>query len=107
MNTPDSGRFGAPQPLPRADTGHATAAATADDCEKVASVLDKVAAGDASPEEVEYLLASAEDCSPCFDSIEKQRLFVSFLKGNLRQHGVPADLAAAIRQRIQQEEAVG
>lgn len=104
MNMLDSGRFGAPQPLPRADTGHAT---TADDCEKVASVLDKVATGDASPEEVEYLLASAEDCSPCFDSIEKQRLFVSFLKGNLRQHGVPADLAAAIRQRIQQEEAVG
>ncbi len=101
MNMLDSGRFGAPQP--RADTDHATA----DDCEKVALVLDKLATGDVSPDEVEYLIASAEDCSPCFASIEKQRLFVSFLKGNLRQPGVPADLAAAIRQRIQQEEALG
>lgn len=73
------------------------------DCEKVATVLDKVEADQATHEEVEYLIDHAQDCSPCFQSIEKQRLFIAFLQGTLRQKGVPAQLAAAIRETIQRE----
>ncbi len=73
------------------------------DCDKIATVLDKVEVGDASPEEVDYLLDHAQDCSPCFSSIDKQRLFISFVQGNVRQKGVPASLASAIRASIEHE----
>ncbi|MBC7446778.1 MAG: hypothetical protein H7330_01835 [Hymenobacteraceae bacterium] len=75
------------------------------DCDKIATVLDKVEAGDASPEEVDYLLDHAQDCSPCFSSIDKQRLFIAFVQGNVRQKGVPASLATAIRTSIEYEVA--
>lgn len=71
------------------------------DCDKIAAVLDRVEAGDVSPEEVDYLLDHAQDCSPCFSSIDKQRLFIAFVQGNVRLKGVPAELANAIRASIE------
>ena len=73
------------------------------DCDKIASVLEKVEVGEATPAEVDYLIDHAQDCSPCFSSIDKQRLFIAFVQGNVRQKGVPAALAASIRQSIAQE----
>ncbi len=73
------------------------------DCDKIANVLDRVEAGDISAEDVDYLLNHAQDCSPCFSSIDKQRLFIAFVQGNVRQKGVPAELANAIRASIQHE----
>lgn len=96
MNTIDHGSARAsapPQAAPQAET----------DCGKLAIVLDKIEAGDATSAELEYLIDNAQDCSPCFSSIEKQRLFIAFVQGNVRQKGVPAALAATIRQSIAQE----
>lgn len=96
MNTTD-------QDSERAFPGNAHAADPEADCEKVAIVLDKVEAGAATSAEVDYLIDHAQDCSPCFPSIEKQRLFIAFLQGSLRQKGVPTELANAIRSTIQRE----
>ena len=71
------------------------------DCDKIATVLDRVETGDASAEEVDYLIDHAQDCSPCFSSIDKQRLFIAFVQGNVRLKGVPAELANAIRASIE------
>ena len=98
MNTTDQGSE-------RAFPGSAHAADPEADCEKVASVLDKVEAGDATSAEVNYLIDHAQGCSPCFQSIDKQRLFIAFLQGSLRQKGVPTELANAIRATIEREVA--
>lgn len=98
MNTTDPGNEHAFHPK-------APAADAEADCEKVATVLDKVETGIATSEEVDYLIDHAQDCSPCFPSIEKQRLFIAFLQGNVRQKGVPTQLANAIRASIQREVA--
>lgn len=73
------------------------------DCDKVATVLDRVETGDASPAEVDYLIDHVQDCSPCFSSIDQQRLFIAFVQGNLRPYSVPASLMTAIRASIAQE----
>ncbi len=96
MNTIDTGSGRAAAPL-QADLQSAT------DCDKIATVLDKIETGEATPAELEYLIDNAQDCSPCFSSIEKQRLFIAFVQGNVRQKGVPAALAVTIRQSIAQE----
>lgn len=95
MNTTDHGSARAAAPL--------VAAEPETDCDKIATVLDKVEAGDVSPEEVDYLLDHAQDCSPCFSCIDKQRLFIAFVQGNVRHKGVPATLANAIRDSIAHE----
>lgn len=100
MNTID---HGAARSAQTAVAAHLPTAEPEADCEKIATVLEKVESGDVSAEEVEYLIDHAQDCSPCFSSIDKQRLFISFLQGNVRQRGVPASLAAAIRASIAQE----
>jgi hypothetical protein len=101
MNTTDHGFNRATSP------GHSPASAIPEaDCEKVATVLDKVETGNASSEEVDYLIDHAQDCSPCFQSIEKQRLFIGFLQGNLHHKGVPTALATAIRETIAREAAL-
>lgn len=112
MNSTESGRFAAPQPPPRgalspAAPAEITTAEAPPDCEKVATVLDKVESGQATHEDVEYLIDHANDCSPCFKSIEKQRLFVSFLQSSLQLKGVPSELAVAIRESIGREVAAG
>ncbi len=101
MNTIDHG------PRDSAAAAPQEAASTAEtDCEKLADVLDHVEAGEASADELEYLIDHAQDCSPCFSTIDKQRLFIAFLQGNVQQKGVPASLANAIRVSIEHFETV-
>ena len=71
------------------------------DCERVNTVLDKLIEGqpvDAADED--FLYDNASDCSPCFDDIEKQRVFVKFLNQRVSRRPIPASLHEAILARV-------
>ena len=71
------------------------------DCERVNTVLDKLIEGqpvDAADED--FLYDNASDCSPCFDDIEKQRVFVQFLNQRVSRRSIPASLHEAILARV-------
>jgi hypothetical protein len=71
------------------------------DCERVNTVLDQLIEGHAVAEaDEDYLYDHATDCSPCFDSIEKQRVFVNFLNQRVARKPIPTSLHAAILARI-------
>jgi hypothetical protein len=76
------------------------------DCERVNIVLDQLLEGRVLAEEDEdYLVDHAEDCSPCFEDIKKQRVFVSFLKQKVNTKAAPSTLPHAIMARLQAEMA--
>jgi hypothetical protein len=86
--------------------GPAATPVTGADCERVNTILDQIIVGQApSVEDEEYFVHHAEDCSPCFDSIDKQRIFVDFLNQYVGRKGVPAELSANILARVQAEKA--
>lgn len=72
------------------------------DCEKVQGVFEKWLEGVATSEDEAFLAERADECSPCFESIDKQQLFVKFLNASLRRPGTPATLADTIKSRIHQ-----
>ncbi|GGK60500.1 hypothetical protein ACD591_12175 [Rufibacter glacialis] len=72
------------------------------DCEKVQGVFEKWLEGVATKEDEAYLSERADECSPCFDSVDKQRLFVKFLNASLRRPGTPASLVDSIKSKIHQ-----
>ncbi len=72
------------------------------DCEKVQGVFEKWLEGIATAEDEAFLAEQADECSPCFDSVDKQRLFVQFLNASLRRPGMPANLAESIKSKIHQ-----
>ena len=84
-------------------------AATPDDgadCERVNIVLDQLLEGRALTEEDEdYLVDHAGDCSPCFDDIKKQQVFVSFLKQKVGRQVAPSALPQTIMARLEAEMA--
>ena len=83
-----------------------TAAVTGPDCERVTTILDQIIVGQAPSEEDEdYFINHAEDCSPCFDSIDKQRIFVGFLSQYVSRKGAPNALPASIMARLKTEMA--
>lgn len=72
-------------------------ATDAPDCERVNTILDQIIVGnDPSVEDEEYFISHAEDCSPCFDSIEKQHIFIDFLAQHVGRKGAPSSLPEAI-----------
>jgi hypothetical protein len=72
------------------------------DCERVNTVIEQLVEGHAvTAEDEDYLYDHATDCSPCFDSIEKQRVFVNFLNQRVARKPIPASLHDAILARIQ------
>jgi hypothetical protein len=84
----------------------AAAPETGADCERVNTILDQIIEGQApSMEDEEYFVNHAEDCSPCFDTIDKQRIFVDFLSQHVGRKGAPAILSQTILQRLQAEMA--
>jgi hypothetical protein len=87
----------------------ATFATTADngaDCERVNIVLDQLLEGRMLAEEDEdYLINHADDCSPCFEDIKKQQVFVTFLKQKVSHKTAPSALPHAIMARLQAEMA--
>ena len=76
------------------------------DCERVNIVLDQLLEGRVLTEEDEdYLINYAEDCSPCFDSIAKQQVFIGFLKQKVNRKPAPSALPHAIMSRLHAEMA--
>ena len=71
------------------------------DCERVNNVLDQLIEGQpVSAEDEDYLYDHATDCSPCFDDIKKQHVFVDFLNQRVSRQPIPASLHEAILARI-------
>lgn len=71
------------------------------ECGKVMEILDKMIEGYASYEEETFFGDHAEDCSPCFEDLERQRLFIQFLNTTVPNKGVPGTLIDTIKSRIQ------
>ena len=76
------------------------------DCERVNIVLDQLLEGRVLTEDdADYLVNYADDCSPCFDSIVKQQVFVNFLKQKVNHKRAPSALPHAIMARLHAEMA--
>ncbi len=74
------------------------------DCDRVNIVLDQLLEGRRLTEaEEDYLIDHAEDCSPCFDDIRKQQVFVSFLNQKVSRRPAPMALPHAIMARLHAE----
>ena len=76
------------------------------DCERVNTVLDQFIEGQSvSEEDEDYLYNHATDCSPCFDDIKKQHVFVDFLNQRVSRRLIPSSLHEAILARVRTEMA--
>ena len=74
------------------------------DCERVNIVLDQLLEGRMLAEEDEdYLINHADDCSPCFEDIKKQQVFVGFLNQKVGRRPAPTALPQAIMARLHAE----
>jgi hypothetical protein len=56
-------------------------------------------------EDGDYLIDHADDCSPCFEDIKKQQVFIGFLKQKVNHKLAPSTLPHAIMARLQAEMA--
>jgi hypothetical protein len=84
----------------------AASAGNSPDCERVNTVLDQLIEGQAvTMEDEDYLYDHATDCSPCFDDINKQRVFVDFLNQRVSRKPIPASLHESILARVRAEMA--
>jgi len=88
-------------------TNQSGAPVTSDaDCERVNTILDQIIVGqEPTAEDTEYFIHNAEDCSPCFDSIEKQQIFIDFLGQHLGRRKAPVALSNSILAKLQVEMA--
>ena len=76
------------------------------DCDRVNTVLDQLIEGQPmTAEDEEYLYDHGTDCSPCFDDIKKQRIFIGFLKQRVSRQPIPATLHESILARVGAEMA--
>ena len=76
------------------------------DCERVNIVLDQLIEGQpVTAEEEDYLYDHGTDCSPCFDDINKQRIFIGFLNQRVSRRATPVRLPEAIMARVSAEMA--
>ncbi|MGV3540949.1 MAG: hypothetical protein ACO1OQ_14130 [Rufibacter sp.] len=80
--------------------GNATEESHEPDCEKVQGVFEKWLEGAATKEDEAYLAEKADECSPCFENLEQQQQFVTFLKEALRRPGAPSKLVDSIKSKI-------
>lgn len=71
------------------------------DCERVNTVLDQLTEGQPiTAEDEDFLYDHGTDCSPCFDDIVKQQIFIGFLNARLGRKASPADLPQSIMARV-------
>ena len=76
------------------------------DCERVNTVLDQLIEGhDVTEADGDYLYDHATDCSPCFDDIKKQQVFIGFLNQRVLRQPIPASLHQSILARVGAEVA--
>jgi len=71
------------------------------DCEHVNDLVNQLAEGSPlTAADEDYLLDYHDDCSPCFDDIRKQRIFVSFLTDRVARRQSPTALHATILSQV-------
>ena len=71
------------------------------DCERVNTVLDQLIDGHVVTEaDEDYLYDHATDCSPCFDDINKQQVFVKFLNERVTRKPIPKHLHYSIMAHV-------
>ena len=76
------------------------------DCKRVNTVLDQVAEGQPiTAEDEDYLYDHGTDCSPCFEDIKKQHVFIGFLNARLGRKASPQGLPQSIMARVHTEVA--
>ena len=74
------------------------------DCERVNTVLDQLIEGQpVTAEDEDYLYHHATDCSPCFDDIKKQQIFIGFLNQRVSRRPIPTSLHESILARVSAE----
>lgn len=79
----------------------ATAVDNGPDCERVNTVLDQLIEGQpVTAEDEDYLYDHATDCSPCFDNLDKQKVFIGFLNQRVTRKPIPTSLHDAILARV-------
>lgn len=84
----------------------ATASDNGPDCNRVNTVLDQLIEGQlVTTEEEDYLYDHGSDCSPCFDDLDKQRIFINFLNRQVSRRSIPASLPHTILVRVGAEMA--
>ena len=67
------------------------------DCDRVNTVLDQLIKGhDVTEADEDYLYDHATDCSPCFDDLVKQQVFIGFLNQRVSRRSTPASLHHSI-----------
>jgi len=72
------------------------------ECEKVSKLLDLVIDGEATSEDQQYFNHHIEECIPCFESHQKQKLLKGLVSGHLKRVIVPISLAHLIKAKIQE-----
>jgi len=76
------------------------------DCERVNTVLEQLIEGQpVAAEDEDFLYDNASDCSPCFDDIKKQHVFIDFLNQRVSRRPIPTSLHEAILARVSAEMA--
>ena len=71
------------------------------DCEHVNDLVDQLAEGSPlTAADEDYLLNHHDDCSPCFDDIRKQHIFVSFLTDRVARRQSPTALHTTILSQV-------
>ena len=76
------------------------------DCERVNTVLDQLIEGQpVTAEDEDYLYDHANDCSPCFEDLKKQQIFIGFLKQRVSRRSSPVSLHSSILARVSAEMA--
>jgi hypothetical protein len=82
------------------------AASEGPDCDRVNTILDQLLVGEQpTAEDSDYIIDHAEDCSPCFDSLDKQQIFIGFMSQHLGRKTAPASLSRTILAKVQVEMA--
>ncbi|SIT91045.1 zf-HC2 domain-containing protein [Pontibacter indicus] len=72
------------------------------ECDKIVMLLDLMIDGEASSEQQAYFNTHIEECVPCFESHQKQKLLKGLVCGHLKRVIVPESLALSIKARIQE-----
>ena len=79
----------------------APAAPAQPDCDRVNDLVDQLA--DGSPltaTDEDFLYHHHDDCSPCFDDIKKQHIFVEFLTKQVARRQSPVNLHGTILAQV-------
>ncbi|MHA6246574.1 anti-sigma factor family protein [Pontibacter sp. CAU 1760] len=72
------------------------------ECERIAKLLDSIVDGEASSDEQHLFNQHLEECVPCFENHQKQKLLKGLVSGHLKRVIVPASLANRIKAKIQE-----